>query len=49
MLKRFNKRFPLPDVTIVHPWPDVRWLPVDPTWEPGAGNPLAGFRSEGSP
>jgi RNA-directed DNA polymerase len=24
-LKRFNKRFPLPDVAIVHPWPEVRF------------------------
>jgi len=25
MLKRFNKRFPLPKVAIVHPWPEVRF------------------------
>jgi len=25
MLKRFNRRFPLPKVAIVHPWPDVRF------------------------
>jgi group II intron reverse transcriptase/maturase len=24
-LRRFNKRFPLPKVAIVHPWPDVRF------------------------
>jgi hypothetical protein len=47
--KRFEKRFPLPKVAIVHPWPDVRFAPVDPTWERGAGNPLASVAPPPSP
>jgi RNA-directed DNA polymerase len=49
-IKRFQKRFPLsptsPSSTL-----GLRCdsLPVDPTWEPGAGNPHAGFCPGGGP
>jgi RNA-directed DNA polymerase len=48
--KSFTRRFPLPTPRIVHPWPSQRFVdPQTRRWEPGAGNPLAGFCSGGGP
>lgn len=47
---RFRERRPLPPVRIVHPWPSRRFAdPLTRRWEPGAGNPLAGFCPGGRP
>ena len=47
---RFRERRPLPPARIVHPWPSRRFAdPLTRRWEPGAGNPLAGFCPGGRP
>jgi group II intron reverse transcriptase/maturase len=46
---RFDERFPLPPPRIMHPYPTVRFSSVDRRWEPGAGNPHAGFCTGGGP
>jgi len=38
----------LPRPRITHPWPSQRFAVKHPRWEPGAGNPLAGFCAGGA-
>jgi RNA-directed DNA polymerase len=38
----------LPRPRITHPWPNQRFAVRHPRWEPGAGNPLAGFCAGGA-
>jgi group II intron reverse transcriptase/maturase len=47
---RFDRRYPLPQPRITRPFPPPsRSTSLDRRWEPGAGNPHAGFCTGGGP
>jgi len=46
-LDRLAKRW-LPSLSVLHPWPELRFDRRHPRWEPGAVVPLAGFCAGGA-